>query len=234
LGGDHGAGDHRADRTGSALGRDPLGPGRPQSRSPAEVGRRRGGHHRIPASLAAVGQPRILRLPPVLTHQRSARSEGYRTHRLGPARAGLTPAPRPASSTRRRRGRPQDCVCPGPVWGFAAEEPVWGFAAEEPDWGFAADEPVWGFAQVDWTESSTACVASSLRTASPACSPGLRPSRLVRFPSRSARELPRTAPTARAAFARVVVNSQASPTAQETFSDSEAIWNTAVKMDSPC
>src|SRR5699024_4344754 len=187
LGGDHGAGDHRADRTGSALGRDPLGPGRPQSRSPAEVGRRRGGHHRIPASLAAVGQPRILRLPPVLTHQRSARSEGYRTHRLGPARAGLTPAPRPASSTRRRRGRPQDCVCPGPVWGFAAEEPVWGFAAEEPDWGFAAEEPVWGFAEVDWTESITAVVDSALRTDSTVSSAELRPLRFFRFFNGSAR-----------------------------------------------
>src|SRR5699024_1818971 len=99
----------------------------------------------------------------VLTHQRSARSEGYRTHRLGPARAGLTPAPRPASSTRRRRGRPQDCVCPGPVWGFAAEEPVWGFA------------------EVDWTESITAVVDSALRTDSTVSSAELRPLRFFRF-----------------------------------------------------
>src|SRR5699024_7115445 len=137
-----------------------------------------GGHHRIPASLAAVGQPRILRLPPVLTHQRSARSEGYRTHRLGPARAGLTPAPRPASSTRRRRGRPQDCVCPGPVGGFAADEP---------DWGFAAEEPVWGFAEVDWTESITAVVDSALRTDSTVSSAELRPLRFFRFFNGSAR-----------------------------------------------
>src|SRR5699024_10730896 len=158
--------------------------------------RRRGGHHRSPASLAAVGQPRILRLPPVLTHQRSARSEGYRTHRLGPARAGLTPAPRLASSTRRRRERPQDCVCPCPVWGFAAEGPVWGIAAaglewgvaaEEPVWRFAAEAPVWGFAEVDWTESITAVVDSALRTDSTVSSAELRPLRFFRFFNGSAR-----------------------------------------------
>src|SRR5699024_3989658 len=109
---------------------------------------------------------------------------------------GRTDSPRPASSTRRRRGRPQDCVCPGPVWGFAADEPVWGFAAEEPDWGFAADEPVWGFAaeapvwgfaEVDWTESITAVVDSALRTDSTVSSAELRTLRFFRFFNGSAR-----------------------------------------------